>query len=79
MRKFYPISPRLLKRNYGIIVFLICVPFLQVILTLILLIWLKKMGKRRRFNKDILTYHNCYCIGNSIDNHNKCVDSTTDI
>jgi len=45
VRKFYPISPRLLKRNYGIIVFLICVPFLQVILTLILLIWLKKDGE----------------------------------
>lgn len=43
--KFYPISPRLLKRNYGIIVFLICVPFLQVILTLLLLIWLKRNGE----------------------------------
>lgn len=45
MRRFYPISPRLLKRKYGVIVFLICVPFLQVILTLLLLIWLKKDGE----------------------------------
>lgn len=44
MRRFYPISPRRLKRKYGIIVFLICVPFLQVILTLLLLIWLKRNG-----------------------------------
>lgn len=45
VRRFYPISPRLLKRNYGIIVFLICAPFMQAILTLLLLIWLKKDGE----------------------------------